>query len=99
MLNELPIYPAAMPSETLNPNKLAGDYVLGLFLSAARQDFIFIERLEGSKVYQRGATLWCVPPIEHAPPASYSWQEHGRVRSRVIYSAPKSSIINKGELQ
>lgn len=90
MFNEPQAPPAAIPAVTLNPNRLAGDYLLALFTSAARKEFMFIEKLGGVKVYQRRATMWCVPAIEHSPPAGYAWQERGRLRSRCIYSAPKN---------
>ncbi len=76
-----------MYSENLNPNKLATDFLLAIYLAVERKKFMFVERVDGVKVYRHGIMLWCSPAIGQAPPKmpGRNWEKVIKVKRRTLF--------------
>lgn len=84
--------PLARGTETLNPNKYRGDFLIARYFGIGVADVRKLSVSDVMPIYSRKHSpypYWCVPPVNRQPPIGYDWIEMGKIRNRSIYAATR----------
>lgn len=78
-----------MPTETLHPNKLAGNYIISIVTNLPRAQFHREDftRFLITKIYKRGIYYYICPQIGEDLPEGYRWIHIGKLYRRDVYRA------------